>query len=65
MSRSQRPIDPAKQLVRLERRHQRLKQAVEQYESQLSLTSEEQLDLAKLKKQKLATKDAIARISSV
>lgn len=63
MSRSQRRIDPLKELERLERRHQRLKTQVADYESKLSLTSGEQLDLQKLKKQKLATKDAIQRFS--
>lgn len=63
MSRSQRQIDPAKQLEHLELRHQRLKAQVADYEARLSLTSQEQLDLQNLKKKKLATKDAIHRIT--
>lgn len=63
MSRSQRRIDPVKELNRLEKRHQRLKEAVAQYEAQLTLTAAEQLDLQKLKKEKLATKDAMQRIA--
>lgn len=63
MSRSQRQIDPAKELVRLEERHKRLKEQVADYESRLTLTTQEQVALQKLKKQKLATKDAIHRMS--
>ncbi len=62
MSRSQRRIDPSKELERLEQRHQRLKAQVADYEARLSLTTQEQLDLQNLKKKKLATKDAIQRI---
>lgn len=63
MSRSQRRIDPSKELERLEQRHKRLKEQVAAYEARLSLTAQEQLHLQKLKKQKLATKDAIYRIT--
>ena len=65
MSRSQRRSVPEKNLQRLEKRHKELKQRVAEYEARLSLTSEEQLDLQKLKKEKLATKDAIQRISVI
>jgi hypothetical protein len=63
MSRSQRRIDPTKELTRLEERHRRLKEQVADYESKLTLTLQEQLDLQKLKKKKLATKDAIHRMA--
>jgi hypothetical protein len=65
MSRSQRQIDPSKQLEHLEMRHQRLKAQVADYEARLTLTSQEQLDLQALKKKKLATKDAIHKITQV
>jgi uncharacterized protein YdcH (DUF465 family) len=67
MSRSQgqRRIDPTKELSRLEKRHQRLKEQVAEYEGRLSLTSDEQLEVQKLKKQKLATKDAIFRMTQL
>ncbi len=65
MSRSQRRIDPSKELTRLEQRHKRLKEQVAEYESRLTLTSQEQVALQKLKKQKLATKDAIQRMLQV
>lgn len=64
MNRSQRRIDPAKQLSRLENRHRELKARVAEYESRLTLTSKEQVTLQQLKKEKLATKDAIARMTS-
>lgn len=63
MARSQsRQVDPLKELDRLERRHKKLKERVAEYEARMFLTSSEQLDLAKLKKQKLATKDAIENL---
>jgi hypothetical protein len=65
MSRSQRRIDPSKELVRLEQRHKRLKEQVSEYETRLTLTSNEQLALQKLKKEKLATKDAIQRMLEI
>lgn len=65
MSRSQRRIDPVKELARLEQRHKRLKEAVASYESQRTLTLDEQLDLQKLKKEKLATKDAIYKMTQL
>lgn len=65
MARSQsRQVDPLKELDRLERRHKKLKERVAEYEARLFLTSTEQLDLAKLKKEKLATKDAIQNLRS-
>lgn len=63
MARSQsRQVDPLKELDRLERRHRKLKERVAEYEARLFLTNTEQLDLAKLKKEKLATKDAIQNL---
>ena len=46
-------------LDRLEKRHTKLKQGVAEYEARLTLTTKEQVALSKLKKEKLATKDAI------
>lgn len=63
MARSQsRQVDPLKELDRLERKHKRLKDRVAEYEARLFLTHTEQIDLAKLKKEKLATKDMIANL---
>ena len=60
MARSQsRQTDPLKELDRLERRHHKLNERVAEYEARLFLTNTEQLSLVKLKKEKLATKDAI------
>jgi hypothetical protein len=65
MSRSMRRIDPTKELTRLETRHQRLKEQVAEYEARLLLTSQEQIDLQRLKKEKLATKDAIYKMTQL
>lgn len=54
-----------KSLQRLEKKHQHLKAQVAAYESRRSLSSQEQIALQKLKKEKLATKDAIQRITVV
>lgn len=63
MARSQsRQVDPLKELDRLERRHTKLKERVAEYEARLFLSNSEQLDLLKLKKEKLATKDAIQNL---
>lgn len=63
MARSQsRQVDPLKELDRLERRHKKLKERVAEYEARVFLTDTEQLDLAKLKKEKLATKDLIVSL---
>jgi uncharacterized protein YdcH (DUF465 family) len=64
MSRSQRRTDPSKEIVRLEKRHKQLKERVAEYEARLTLTEREQVALQKLKKEKLATKDALHRISA-
>ncbi|GAB5547452.1 MAG: YdcH family protein [Sandaracinaceae bacterium] len=65
MSRSQRRIDSNKNITRLEKRHKQLKAQVAEYESRLGLNPDEQVRLQKLKKEKLATKDELSRISSV
>lgn len=60
MARSQsRQVDPEKELNRLEKRHKRLKERVAEYEARVFLSTNEQVDLVKLKKEKLATKDQI------
>jgi hypothetical protein len=56
-------IDSEKELSRLEKRHQKLKDRVAEIEARVSLTAAEQVELAKLKKQKLATKDAIRALA--
>jgi uncharacterized protein YdcH (DUF465 family) len=52
-------VDPEKQLERLERRHRKLKDRVAEYEARVFLNRIDQVEVAKLKKEKLATKDAI------
>lgn len=53
-----------KELDRLERRHKKLKERVAEYEARLYLSTDDQSDLNKLKKEKLATKDAISTLRS-
>lgn len=60
-----RRTNPDLQLARLERKHLALKAQVDAYQSRLSLTSVEQMDLLRLKKQKLITKDEIHQLNSV
>lgn len=60
-----RQADPRKELDRLERRHKKLKERVLEYETRLFLSNTEQLSLTKLKKEKLATKDAIENLRTV
>lgn len=62
-SRSQRRVDPTKEISRLEKRHKTLKERVAAYEARLTLTAQEQLSLQKWKKEKLATKDALAKMT--
>lgn len=51
-----------KEMDRLNRRHEKLKARVAEYEARVFLTATEQSEVLKLKKQKLATKDAIATL---
>jgi hypothetical protein len=57
--RKQRPIDMEKQLSHLERKHERLKARVAEYDGLSFLTDEDAMRRAALKKKKLATKDAL------
>ncbi len=63
MSRLSRRTDPSKQVDRLEKRHQLLKEQVAEFEGRLSLTPQEQMALSKLKKEKLRTKDELTTMS--
>lgn len=63
MASTSRRISPDKQRAHLEKRHRRLKARVSQYEERLSLTPEEAADLRQLKKQKLACKDEMAKLT--
>ena len=63
MSRT-RPIDSHTQLQRLERKHQRLKARVAELDDRAFLTTQEQVERNRLKKQKLATKDALVDLRS-
>lgn len=58
--------EPSKQalLEQLTAEHRRLDEAVAVLEKRRSLTPAEQLEMSRLKKQKLLTKDRIARLSS-
>ncbi len=51
-----------KELDRLQHRHKKLKERVAEYEARMFLTTHEQSQVNKLKKEKLATKDAIAML---
>jgi uncharacterized protein YdcH (DUF465 family) len=51
-----------KELDRLERRHKKLKDRVAEYEARVFLTATEQVEVNRLKKEKLATKDAISSL---
>ena len=53
-----------KELDRLHRRHMKLKERVAEYEARVFLTTTEAAEVAKLKKEKLATKDAISTLRS-
>lgn len=55
-------VDPSKELSRLERRHKKLKERVAAYDARVFLNTSEQLEVAALKKEKLATKDMIAQL---
>ena len=58
--RNSRPIDPQKQLRRLEKKHEKLKAKVSQMEDGRSyLTASEEMQMRELKKKKLATKDEL------
>ncbi|MEM9192820.1 MAG: YdcH family protein [Myxococcota bacterium] len=60
--RKSRPSDPNRQLEWLERKHATLKNQVHELESRVSLTSGEQLERQRLKKEKLRTKDELERV---
>lgn len=53
-----------KELNRLEHRHRKLKARVAEYEARLFLTPNEQVEVNRLKEEKLATKDEIAKLES-
>jgi len=53
--------DADKELDRLQRRHNKLKERVAEYEARVFLTTTEAVEVARLKKEKLATKDAITQ----
>ncbi len=50
-------------LAELTAEHRRLDEQLQQLEKRRSLTPSEQVEISKLKKQKLLTKDRIARLS--
>lgn len=56
--------NPSFNIERLEKRHKRLKQRVAEYEARLTLTAGEEMQLQKLKKEKLRTKDELSAIKA-
>ena len=54
-----RTIPPERQVSRLEKKHAELAERVEDLDGRLSLTPSEEMELHRLKKEKLWTKDAI------
>jgi hypothetical protein len=48
----------------LTREHRRMDERLQQLARQISMTADEQVEYARLKKQKLATKDRLARLAS-
>jgi hypothetical protein len=60
--RKSRPVDATKQAAHLEQKHQVLKARVQALDSRLHLTTAEQVERQRLKKQKLATKDALLNL---
>lgn len=61
-ARGKRATDAWKELARLERKHITLKERVAALDAQLSLTPEEQVEIALLKKKKLQTKDQLEKV---
>lgn len=59
------PESTAVQMVRLRERHGELERRLAELERHLSLTPDEQVERAVLKKEKLRTKDALQRLSAV
>lgn len=57
--RNSRPIDPSKQVRRLEQKHAKLEKQVEELDGQVYLTATEERQMRQLKKKKLATKDEL------
>jgi len=60
--RKSRPVDSQKQIQRLERKHSKLKARVSELDGRAFLTANEQVERAKLKKKKLATKDMLEEL---
>ena len=52
-------VQPERDISRLEKKHAELAQRVETLDGRLSLTPGEEMELQRLKKEKLWTKDAI------
>lgn len=57
-----RTITPERQKARLERKHAELAARVEALDSRLSLTPSEEMELQRLKKQKLRAKDELQAV---
>ena len=59
MQRASRPVESWKQIERLEHKHAVLKERVAALDHRTFLTATEQVERARLKKEKLATKDQL------
>ena len=60
MERSRADLGVEEEMIRLKERHMEIEQRLLELERHLSLTSDEQLERARLKKEKLRSKDRIA-----
>jgi len=57
--------DPTTEILRLKARHGEIEKRLSELERHLSLTSDEQVEWARLKKEKLWSKDRIAVLSQL
>jgi uncharacterized protein YdcH (DUF465 family) len=57
--------DPTTEILRLKARHGEIEKRLSELERHLSLTSDEQLERARLKKEKLWSKDRIAVLTQL
>ena len=57
--------DPTTEILRLKARHGEIKKRLEELERHLSLTSDEQVEWARLKKEKLWSMDRIAVLTQL
>ncbi len=63
--RKSRPVDMQKHVERLQRKHLELKERVTELDSRLHLSTAEDVERQRLKKEKLAAKDALLQLGRV